>query len=355
MEHTIKVDIRQLPAITSNFTETKARIGSYLKEFEFLVTEDDCKFAKEKATELNKLADTLDTLRKDKIKEISAPIAAFDAEAKAIHGMIKQTRQSLVDQYVKFELKTKEKLCAILSNEVKNLWKLHGVEKEFQRAIFDDLIILSNVTSTGRLTKKADDALVARVMQDKRLQDTITARLLVLEGTSLKAGLKAPLERHNVAHFLFSDDYDNQLQNLINSELKRQQDTERRIAEQIQAKAQQEIDALKAQMDKERIDAQKKAQEELVKAISEAKKPQQQSSQPVNIIDGDMKYSVTVTMEFNSKDMDVEKLKEATMRKFEKAGFKSVASVNIEKVAIGRPQTKSVSTDKLMVADGSLF
>jgi hypothetical protein len=354
MEHEIIVDICQHPTITSNFAETKVRIGSYLKEFEFVVTEDDCKFAKEKATELNKLADTLDTLRKDKIKEISAPIAAFDAEAKEIHGMIKQTRQSLVDQYTKFESKIKDKLRTLLGNEVQNLWKLHGVEKEFQRAVFEDLVILSNMTSTGRLTKKADDTIVSRVMQDKRIQDTITARLLVLEGTSLKAGLTAPLARHNVAHFLFSDDYDNQLQNLIDSELKRQQETEKRIAEQVQAKAQREIDAIKAEIERERITVKTKADAELKKALAEVQKPQP-IQQPANITDGDMKYSVTVTMQFAAKDMDINKLKEATMRRFVKAGFQNVASVDIEKVAIGRPKNKSVSTDKLMVADGSLF
>lgn len=336
MEHEIIVDIRQLPAITSNFAETKARIGSYLKEFEFVVTEDDYKFAKEKATELNKLADALDTLRKDKIKEVSAPIAAFDAEAKEIHGMIKQTRQSLVDQYTKFELKIKEELRSILENEVQNLWKLHGVEKEFQRAVFDDLVILSNMTSTGKLTKKADDAITARVLADKQLQEKITARLMTLEGESLKAGLVSPLSRHNVNHFLFDENYEDQLKKLIDSELKRQQETERRIAAQMEAKNKVEIDAITAK--------------------AAASKPQSAISiqKPVNLTDGDAKFTITVTMEMVTKDMDVELLKKATMKKFEKSGFKSVANIEVQKVVFGRPKTITSQNEGLR-ATGSAF
>lgn len=355
MEHEIIVGISQLPVLNSNFAETKACIGSYLKEFEFVVTEDDYKFAKEKATELNKLADTLDTLRKDKIKEISAPIAAFDAEAKEIHGMIKQTRQSLVDQYTKFESKIKENLRSLLGNEVQNLWKLHGVDKEFQRAHFEDLVILSNMTSTGKLTKKADDAITSRVLADKQLQEKITARLMTLEGDSLKAGLVSALGRHNVNHFLFADNYEEQLKSLIDVELRRQVETETRLAKQLETKQRLQNVVDESQVEKERITAAINAQAEVKKAMSATPQNTQQSPLPTaaNLQDGDMKYTITVSMEFTLGDMDVEKLKEATLRKFAKAGFKSVSNIGIQKVAIGKPNTPSAK-DGLMAA-GSYF
>lgn len=355
MEHKIVVDIRQLPSFTSNFAETKKQIGSYLKEFEFVVTEEDCKFAKEKATELNQLADALDTLRKNKIKEISDPIAAFDAEAKEIHALIKQTRQSLVDQYTKFDEKRKEQLRAMLATEVQNLWKLHGVDKEFQRAHFEDLVILSNMTSTGKLTKKADDAITSRVLADKQLQEKITARLMTLEGDSLKAGLVSALGRHNVNHFLFANNYEEQLKSLIDVELRRQVETEARLAKQLETKQQLQNVVDESQVEKERITAAINAQAEVKKAMSATPQNTQQSPLPTaaNLQDGDMKYTITVSMEFNTEDMDVEALKVATLRKFLKSGFKSVSNIDIQKVAIGKPNTPSAN-DGLMAA-GSYF
>lgn len=355
MEHKIVVNIRQLPSFTSNFAETKEQIGSYLKEFEFVVTEDDCKFAKEKATELNRLADTLDALRKNKIKEISAPIAAFDTEAKEIHALIKQTRQSLVDQYTKFDEKRKEQLRAMLATEVQNLWKLHGVEKEFQRATFEDLVILSNMTSTGKIVKKADDAITNRVLADKQLQEKISARLMVLEGESLKAGLMSPLGRHNVNHFLFSDNYDDQLKSLIAVELKRQIETEARLEKQLEAKQKLQNDVNHQLAENERVSAQIQTNLEIKKAMASSQDSSTLTStqKPANTNDGDMRYTITVTMELVMGDMDVEKLEAATLRKFASAGFQSVKDVNIQKVAVGKPNTQPQNMG--LLADGSLF
>lgn len=355
MEHQIVVNIRQLPSFTSNFAETKERVSSYLKEFEFVVTEDDCKFAKEKATELNQLADTLDKLRKSKIKEISEPIAAFDAEAKEIHALIKQTRQSLVDQYTKFDEKRKEQLRAMLATEVQNLWKLHGVEKEFQRATFEDLVILSNMTSTGKIAKKADDAITNRVLADKQLQEKISARLMVLEGESLKAGLMSPLGRHNVNHFLFADNYDDQLKSLIAVELKRQIETEARLEKQLEERQKLQNDVNLQMAENERVSAQIQTNLEIKKAMASSQESTQPTSsqRPANTNDGDMRYTITVTMELVMGDMDVEKLEAATLRKFASAGFQSVKDVNIQKVAVGKPNTQPQNMG--LLADGSLF
>lgn len=355
MEHEIIVGVAQLPVLNSNFAEIKARIGSYLKEFEFVVTEDDYKVAKEKATELNKLADALDTLRKDKIKEVSAPIAAFDAEAKEIHGMIKQTRQSLIDQYTKFESKIKENLRSLLGNEVQNLWKLHGVEKEFQRTTFEDLVILSNMTSTGKLVKKADDAITNRVLADKQLQEKITARLMVLEGESLRAGLMSPLGRHNVNHFLFADNYDDQLKSLIAVELKRQIETEARLEKQLEERQKLQNEVNLQMAENERVSAQIQTNLEIKKALASTQESTQPTSsqRPANTNDGDMRYTITVTMELVMGDMDTKKLEAATLRKFATAGFQSVKDVNIQKVAVGKPNTQSQSMG--LLADGSLF
>lgn len=360
-ELAVDVKINQMPTITSNLGQLKNQIGAFLENFNFVVTDDGVKFAKTKAQELNKLADTLDRLRIDKVKEVSAPIGAFETEAKEIYMMIKKTRQSLLDQILKCESETKNKIQSLLKQELDSLWKLHEVQKEFQKATFGDLAILSNITSTGRLAKKADDILIKRVLADRQMQDKISTRLMVLEGSSFKAGLKAPLGRHNVAHFLYADNYDEQLQSLIAVELSRQEETERRIAHQLEAEKQREIETINAQAQENLLLHKTKLAKEMDEAISLAlpqeiihhsqSKPRTHQSISKQ---GDTKYTLTVVMELEMGDMDVEKLKIATLKKFATAGFKSVKSVAVEKVAITQSQS-SFKQEGVPMAEGSLF
>ncbi len=221
----IKVEITQLPMITSDLSTLKADIELLLQKYDFIVNEDDIGAVKTKTKELNKLANTLDTLRKEKVKEVSAPIAKFENEAKEIYTMIKEARQTLLDQLVKFENETKQKLEKLLIEELNALNDLHQINTEFQKATYADLVKISNLTKGERITKKTSDELTRRVLEDKQIQEKIQARLIALDGVCLKAGLEAPLQKHNVQHFLFSDNYDEQLNNLIQVELKRQDET----------------------------------------------------------------------------------------------------------------------------------
>ena len=312
-----EISIDKMPMIKSNLSLLKDEMKNFLKKYNFIVSEDGIKVAKAKATELNKMASTLDTLRKEKVKEVSAPIKEFDTEAREIHKMIKATRESLLSQVKKFEEETMQKVEENLSNEVKALFKLYKVESEFQKAQFADLVKISNLTKGGRLTKKASDELQNRVLKDKQLQDIIQARLIALDGICLKAGLETPLQKHNTQHFLFSEDYEEQLNKLIEVELKRQDETKRRIAQQIEDRRKRE----------EQI-AQKLQEKEEQKKVSPAqKKPIQKPS----ISGHKATYTIMVEMELEAADMDVAKLEELTQRKFKKCGFTSIKGVHITK------------------------
>ena len=98
-----------------------------------------------------------------------------------------------------------------------SLWKDREVEDEFQKAEYKDLVILSNILESGKLTGKAKNEITARVNADKQKQTEIKMRLLELENKCYRAGLKVPLERVHVEAFLFADtqDYETRLSSLL--------------------------------------------------------------------------------------------------------------------------------------------
>ncbi len=337
-----------LPAFDHNLPVIRQQVKNYLASYDFVVSEDGIKDAKASAAELKKLADTLDTLRKEKVKEVSAPIAAFEAEVKEIHGMILSSRAGILDQVAKFEAEAKSEIKAMLDAELNSLWTAHGVDAEFRKAQCADLVLLSSRTNGGRLAKKAADTLKERVMADKQTQDAIMTRLMTLKGKSFEAGLKVPLERHNVEHFLFTQDYDEKLNQLIAAELKRQRETEARLAESIAAQHQAVQENAKAKHEA--------VVQSIVDEQSAERIPVSVVEKPVNIQEGDCRYTITVTMNLAFKDMDIEQLKAATAKKFAKAGFSSISGIEIEKVAVQRPANLPPKEENgLKLAAGSLF
>lgn len=338
VKNNLKVEITQLPVIKSNLSTLKGNIESLLKKYDFIVSEDDIKAVRVKTAELNKLATTLDTLRKEKVKEVSEPIKKFEEEVKEIYSIIKKTRQTLLDQMVKFENETKQKLENLLKGELRELNEIHGIKPEFKKASYADLVIISNLTKGGKVTKKANDELNKRILQDKQIQEKIQTRLIALDGICLKSGLEAPLEKHNVQHFLYSDNYDEQLNELIKVELKRQDETKRRIAQQFEDQKIRENNALEEQK------TVKQTKEIVNKAISTSSN----TSSKMKPANNSTKYQVIVTMEFETNDMDIEMLKRATQNRFIKCGFESIRDIKVVKKTIS-PKTNS------LLADGSLF
>ena len=90
------------------------------------------------------------------------------------------------------------------------------------------------MTASGAISKKGKEEVEKRVQVQLNLQNKVQNRLMMLENECLKAGIE-PLTKQHIQGFLFADDntYINNLNMLIDSELKR--------AEQIKAKQEQEL------------------------------------------------------------------------------------------------------------------
>lgn len=221
-----KVTQATLPIIKSNFDAVKHNLGEQLKKFELIVQEDDVKIAKQNATTLNKLKNEIETLRKEKSKELSAPIKEFELKAKELANMCENTRQGLLTQVAKFEDKKLLFCKELLNEELQTQYEEFEIHKEFKNVEISDLVILSNLNKNS-LAKKARDIIKERVLEALKHQKMVETRLLELSDYCLKNGLEVPLNKENIISFLYLENdefYKNKLNLLIKSEIKRIQD-----------------------------------------------------------------------------------------------------------------------------------
>jgi hypothetical protein len=228
-----------LPIIKGNFEEIKNELQQQLKQFDLVVDTNSVKTAKKMATQINKLSKEIDDKRKQIVKELSAPIKDFEAKMKELKILCQESRTNLLLQVKKYDDVKLDEVKKLLEVELQNRYAHYEIAKEFQTVRFDDLIIVSNLTSGGALAKKARDTIDERVSEVKKLQEKINTRLLTLEAICFKGGLQAPLTRKNIESFLYeeSDDiYLEKLTSLIANEVNRMQEMEARIAKVSEAK-----------------------------------------------------------------------------------------------------------------------
>lgn len=276
--------------ISGNFDAVKQYVSTELQRYDVVVTADTLADCKKLATQLNKMASEIKARGKAITDEAAQPITLIKDQIAEIVQMCQTGREKLTAQVKTFEDETRKLCDQLLAACRAELWESTGVQPEFRRAQYADLVILTNVTGKGALTAKAKQEVQSRVNADKQLQDQTEKRLLMLENVCLKAGMIAALTRAHVETFLFADDatYQQRLDAMIESELERQRATEQRLREQ-QAAEQARIDA---QRQREAEQAKQRALDEQAEQFRQ----QQQSAraeQPEMAYPGEMTTSST--------------------------------------------------------------
>jgi len=296
----IKIEASVTPAIlTFDHEKVKGELEEELKKYDIVVTEDTVKGAKELATKLNKTAGVIDDRRKELVGEASAPVKAFDANMKELVTLCKDGRQKILDQVATFENETREKLRGLLVEALAEQYEAFDIEEEFRIVDTEDLVILSNITTKGKIAKAARDAVQSRVMDAQKLQNKVKERLLRLASNSYGAGLESPLTRVHVEHFLFEDDeeYGRKLGELIDAEFERQELAKQR-KDEVETKAAE-------------------AREEPAPATQLGRK----------------KWVVTAEFHVDTgMDVTSEKVTAALTKKMADAGFTTLASVKVKEV-----------------------
>ncbi|QEH06578.1 DUF1351 domain-containing protein [Sulfurospirillum multivorans] len=354
------IDIKtQLPKIASNFDTIKAHVVAGLKEYEVTVTLENMAAAKKMATTLNQLSEKVDETRKNTVKIVSAPIDVFGAQCKELVSLIDEKRTFLLNQIEVFNARTRKECLSLLESALKTAYHKFDVKEEFQIAKVADLAIVSNKTNSG-IKPAAKGSVEARALECKRFQEKVELRLNTLEGTCYKAGLEAPLVRQNIESFLKVDDeeiYQQKLQSMIKSEIKRFGELEQKLVEkakkEAEVKAKAEFEAQQRLQTPTTVQIESNTQPEII--IAKAPISQTAHVQPSVKPTGNQKtYVVTAVFEVTTDESEEQKLAGYLLQKFEQAHIKNMPTITIvEKGVKKAPETEQDSRSKR--EEGSLF
>ena len=245
-----EIQVTVIPAqISANLAEIKADLLENLKQYDIEVTIETLPEAKKMATDLNKLAGEIDKRRKDVKKELSAPVDVFNAQAVELAKLILDSREKILKQVAVFEDKQKAHCRQLLQNELDTLYIENEVTKEFQTGNIEKLAILSNLTEKAKLTKGAIEKVAAMVQADKAIQDMVESRKANLSAITERAGLFGGVSDALIMPFIREPEaiYTAKLNQIIDTEIKRQKATEERIKAESERKAKEESDRILAE------------------------------------------------------------------------------------------------------------
>lgn len=232
------IKIESKPAVVSvNFDELKLALENELERYKgAVVTVDSLAADKKLVAEIRKRGKEIQRVRIDKARELAAPISEFEQKMKQLESMCGEVAANIDSQVKKFEaekLSLCEQMLVAFLDEVRAEFK---VESIYHMTEIDDLVKLTNLTATGRLSASAAAQVRQRVqLQELSAQQRTELRLAKLEAECYKQGLDAPLTKQHVQGFLYlqDDQYDSNLQSLIKSELERQEVARKRHEENL--------------------------------------------------------------------------------------------------------------------------
>ena len=335
-----------LPVISSNFDATKLWLAENLKKYEIEVTQSNLAEAKKLATELNKIAKQIDDKKKERLKEIEAPIDIFKEQVKELVNMCQNGRAKINEQVTVFEDKTRALCLKLLAAELQEKYAQLNIKDEFKAVTVEDLAIISNVTDANNLAKPARDAIGTRVHAALSLQNRVHVRLVELDNASYAAKLVSRLERRHVETFLKELDdavYDQKLQSLIQREVERQNEMQASIAAEERKKAEAEMQR-KLEEEKKRMqeeERQRRLEDDKKKAEAEEKQgsskipTSQVTENHTNEDPENDTFMVTVTFKAIAPrgKYGVDSVKNSFVSKLATANFITVQSVDVLKLA----------------------
>jgi len=223
--------------IDLNLAAVKKEVEAQVAKYNIVVTEDSVKGAKTVATKLNKVAESIDTKRKEIIQEASKYINEADVSMKEIVTICKEGRQKIVDQVKVFEDKERDRIKDILQECLDDLYDDYKVNDEFRLTKVDGFVKLTAITGTSAVVASTLREMTNEVRSNRALQDRTDMRLSQLESQCFRAGLDSPLTKAHVGGVLLSDDevYNAEVQRLIEAEIDRKAEAE--VIKEEQAKA----------------------------------------------------------------------------------------------------------------------
>lgn len=211
--------------------------GLALDKYNSLVTASNLPSMKKTATELNGLANKIDTFRKDKKNIEMEDINKFDSNLVECRDLIKSKRQAILDGISKAEEQTLLERVETAKNFLEACYNKLNLREEFKTVTVDDMVQKKYFTIKEALATAGKNEIITRVNEKNQLQTKVDNRILSLENECLKANI-VPLTVEHIQGFLYADDetYNKQLNSLIQVEIERNE----AVKEQEKIKAEQE-------------------------------------------------------------------------------------------------------------------
>lgn len=223
-------------------TQIHQSIDTYLSEdrFNYLVTTDNLKEVKSNNTELNASIKVIEDFGKKLIDLESEDINTFKSNIKEYCEKIESKRKARIEEIEAFESVTKLQLSNLILDYIDEQFALLNIRDEFKKVSYIDLVLISNITAKGALTKGVKDSLNMRLQICKSSQDKYDMRVLQLENICYKMGLETPLTVNHIQGIIHEENddiYNDKLTKLINDELERVANIKAKMKKQLEEDA----------------------------------------------------------------------------------------------------------------------
>lgn len=168
----VKILQETLPVIQINFDEIKLKLTETLKDYQgIVVTEETLSSCKATQKELAGVRTKIDAYRKDKKKELSKPIAAFEDQCKELISLIEQTEAPIKEGIAVFDNQKKELKRNQAIELAKEVAEEYGLNEKYA-ARLRILDKYSNLTSKSNEVKDdlSSQAIALKVEQDREAE-----------------------------------------------------------------------------------------------------------------------------------------------------------------------------------------
>lgn len=182
-----------VPVVKFNKEELKVALQGHLDKYSNLVvtaeTEKDCKKAK---AELGKLETAIETFRKDTKKQLSEPIAQFEADCKELVTLIQEVKKPLDTQLKEIEEHRKAEKEAAIREEIKKIVIEYELDDKYSAQIQINSTWLNKSTSMSKIIteiKNLAETLKIAQMSVSKNKEVIKSTCAIYSGK-----LKQPLD-----------------------------------------------------------------------------------------------------------------------------------------------------------------
>ena len=211
---------QSIPVVEFNKEDLRVFLEQQLEKYKNLVvtvdTEKDCKKAK---AELGKLETAIETFRKDTKKQLSEPIAQFEADCKELVMLIQEVKKPIDTQLKEIEERRKAEKEAAIREEIEKIVIEYELDDKYNAQIQINSTWLNKSTSMIKVTTEKKN--LAETLKIAQMSVTRHQEIIKATCEMHNARLKTPLDATGWIELLASGEEVQSIVDKIHAEGKR--------------------------------------------------------------------------------------------------------------------------------------